>query len=84
MVINLGGIRPVSHIELIKSLIEIAGSGSYRLVPFPEKRKRIDIGDVYSSYELARTLLGWEPRVDLTEGLERTIEFYRENREAYW
>jgi len=83
-VINLGGREPVSHLELIQTLVEVAGSGSYRLVPFPPERKRIDIGDVYSSYALAREILGWEPTTELREGLARTVAFYREHREAYW
>ncbi len=82
--LNLGGTRPVSHIELVETLINVTGSGRYRLVPFPEDRKRIDIGDVYSSYQLAESLLGWKPIVDLREGLQRTVEFYRKKREAYW
>ena len=28
--------------------------------------------------EKAKELLGWEPRVDLDEGLERTIAWYRQ------
>jgi UDP-glucose 4-epimerase len=83
-VINLGGNRPVSHLELIETLIRVAGSGSYRLVPFPPDRKRIDIGDVYSSYDVAQRLLGWEPRVDLADGVARTVAYYRDHREAYW
>ncbi len=83
-VINLGGLRPVSHLELIETLIRIAGAGRYRLVPFPADRKRIDIGDVYSTHALARQLLGWEPETDLEEGLARTVNFYRAHREAYW
>jgi nucleoside-diphosphate-sugar epimerase len=27
--------------------------------------------------EFARTMLGWEPRVQLREGLERTIDYHR-------
>lgn len=82
--INLGGLRPVSHLELIETLVRVAGSGRYRLVPFPSERKRIDIGDVYSSYALAQATLGWSPTVDLDEGLARTVAYYRANREAYW
>lgn len=83
-VFNLGGRRPVSHLELIETLIAVAGSGSYRLVPWPPERKRIDIGDVYSSYRLIRETLGWEPQIDLGEGLERTVAFYRQHKEHYW
>lgn len=82
-VFNLGG-EHLSLLETTKLLIEIAGSGSYRLIPFPPERKAIDIGDVYSSYTKIQEVLGWEPRIPLAEGLARTIEFYRANWRQYW
>jgi nucleoside-diphosphate-sugar epimerase len=36
-----------------------------------------DIRHSLADIEAARELLGWEPRVSLDEGLEQTIEFYR-------
>ena len=33
--------------------------------------------------EKARSLLGWEPTFTLEEGLTRTIEWIRENKEKY-
>jgi len=83
-VFNLGADRAISLLELAELLIEIAGQGSYRLVPWPEERKRIDIGDVYSNYFKIMTTLGWRPRTPLREGLARTIEYYRKYREHYW
>ena len=62
----------------------MAGSGSYRLIPFPPERKAIDIGDVYSSYAKIQATLGWEPRIPLAEGLARMVEFYRANWQQYW
>jgi UDP-glucose 4-epimerase len=82
-VFNLGG-EPISHLELTKLLIEVAGTGSYRLIPWPPERKVIDIGSVYSSYEKIKSTLGWEPTVPLREGLRRTVEFYRREGEYYW
>ena len=32
------------------------------------------------SYDRARKVLGWEPTVDITEGLKRTVEFFRKTR----
>jgi len=83
-VYNLGAPQPVSHLELIETLIEIAGTGRYRLKPFPPERAKIDVGDIYSSYKRIQTELGWEPRVDLREGLARTVEFYRAHSAHYW
>lgn len=81
---NLGSDQPISLKELAELLIEIAGQGSYRLVPFPPERKRIDVGDAYSAYFCILDHLGWRPAVPLREGLNRTIEYYRQYREHYW
>ena len=80
---NLGAAPPVSLLELATALVEIAGAGSVRLVPFPEDRKRIDIGDFYADTSLIRKTLGWEPTVPLRAGLAKTLEFYRKSREHY-
>ena len=32
----------------------------------------------------ARRKLRWEPKVDLSEGIERTIAYYQTHREKYW
>lgn len=81
---NLGGLEPISLIELTQILIEITGTGSYRLVPFPEGREKIDIGDFYADYSKIKKSLDWQPRVPLREGLERTVRFYRTYKEHYW
>lgn len=83
-VFNLGGTRPVSLLELVQTLIDVAGSGSYRVVPFPEERRRIDIGDFYTDYSLITETLGWRPTVELEDGLRWTVDFYRKHREHYW
>lgn len=80
---NLGGDESVSLKSLVEMLIEINGGGSYRLVPFPEEKKRIDIGDYYSSYSKIDSSLGWKPRTSLREGLEKTIEFYKQHLSRY-
>ncbi len=81
---NLGASPPVSLLEFVEALLSVAeGGGGYRLVAFPEERKRIDIGDFYSDYGKIRRRLGWEPKVDLKEGLTRSVEYYRANIEHY-
>jgi len=83
-VFNLGGLEPTSHLQLIALLCEVAGCGGFRLVPFPPERQAIDIGDFYADYSKIRSTLSWQPLVPLREGLQRTVEFYRRNREHYW
>jgi UDP-glucose 4-epimerase len=83
-VFNLGDERPVSLLELADLLVRLNGGGSYRLVPFPEERLRIDIGDYYGDFSKIRASLGWAPTVPLAEGLERSLAYYREHGRAYW
>ena len=42
--------------------------------PLPQDDPRVRQPDI----TLARTLLGWEPRVALDEGMKRTIAWFRE------
>ena len=82
-VFNLGGEAPISLLDLVQTMVRIAGKGSYTLVPFPPERKRIDIGDFYADTTKVRTTLGWEPRIPLTQGLQETFDYYRRHMEHY-
>ena len=53
-------------------------------MPFPPDRQRIDIGDYVADYGLIRSELGWQPRINLREGLARALEFFRAYRHHYW
>jgi UDP-glucose 4-epimerase len=83
-VFNLGGDEVVSLRALAELLVGVAGEGAYRIVPFPDDRKAIDIGDYYADYGLIRETLAWTPRVALAEGLGRSVAFYRERAADYW
>jgi UDP-glucose 4-epimerase len=82
-VFNLGGEKPISLLDVVRLMIEITGRGSYRLVPFPPDRKRIDIGDFYADATKIRRALGWQPRVGLREGLALTFEYYGRHKDQY-
>jgi len=81
---NLGGAEIFNHLDFVKTLIAIAGGGSYTMAPFPENKKKIDIGDYYGNYQKFRALAGWEPKITLAAGLEKTIAYFRQHKEHYW
>jgi UDP-glucose 4-epimerase len=82
-VFNVGGLEPITHRDLVKMLIEVAGSGSVRYVPWPPDKLRIDIGSFYSDSSKFTKTTGWRPAVSLRDGIRRTIAFYRANMPHY-
>jgi UDP-glucose 4-epimerase len=82
-VFNVGGAEPISHRELVQLLIDVAGTGRFKMVEWPAEKKAIDIGSFYADSSKFTALVGWQPRVTLREGLRRTVEYYREHLPRY-
>ena len=81
---NVGGIEPVSLLDVASLCQELGGAGGeVETVPWPEARKRIDIGSIYVDHARLREAVGWDPQVDLRDGLAETFAFYREHGEHY-
>jgi len=73
--VNLGNPHEMTLLELAKRVIRLAGSpSSIVFQPLPIDDPKIRQPDITR----ARTLLGWEPRVDVDEGLRQTIEWFRQ------
>jgi dTDP-glucose 4,6-dehydratase len=69
--VNVGNPNEFTLLELAKTVIEITGSRSeivYEALPTDDPQVR------QPDITVARENLGWEPKVDLREGLTRTIE----------
>ena len=75
---NIGNPRSTLTIfNLAREVVRLAGSRSeVRMVDWPYVDVELRIPDIGK----ARRLLGYEPKVDLEEGLTRTIAWYRERR----
>lgn len=82
-IFNLGGECAIGLKDLAELLVQANGAGEYTVRSFPSDRKSIDIGDYYADFSHIRSLLGWEPKVALKEGLTQTLDYYRENLQHY-
>ena len=69
--------------EAAELVIDVAGSGSIETVPWPEDWEGIRRGDISLDPSKIETELGWSTSIGLEEGLHRTVNFYRSNREQY-
>ena len=69
--VNIGNPNEFTLLELAHSVIEVTGSRSeivYEALPTDDPQQR------QPDITLAREILAWEPKIDLREGLRRTIE----------
>jgi UDP-glucuronate decarboxylase len=71
--VNLGNPKEFTILELAKVVIEKTNSKSqviFKKLPQDDpKKRRPDIS-------LAKEVLGWEPKIELDEGLEKTIKYF--------
>jgi dTDP-glucose 4,6-dehydratase len=73
--VNIGNPAEMTLLDLAKRIIRLAHSQSdivFRPLPVDDPKVR------QPDIARARTELGWEPRVDVDEGLRLTIEWFRE------
>ncbi|WP_394648367.1 UDP-glucuronic acid decarboxylase family protein [uncultured Sphingomonas sp.] len=73
--INIGNPNEFTIRELAELVVELTGSSStldYRPLPQDDPMQR------QPDITVAREKLGWEPKVQLREGLQRTIEYFRD------
>jgi dTDP-glucose 4,6-dehydratase len=69
--VNVGNPKEFTLLELAQAVIEVTGSRSeivYEALPVDDPQVR------QPDISLAREVLGWEPEVELREGLKRTID----------
>ena len=72
--VNLGNPNEFTMLELAKEVIDLTGSASkleFRPLPQDDPRQR------QPDISLARNKLGWEPAVELREGLVTTIDYFK-------
>ena len=72
--VNIGNPHELTIEQIARTIIRMTGSSSrivYRDLPVDDPKVR------QPDITRARTLLGWEPKVDLERGLEQTIAYFR-------
>lgn len=72
--INIGNPNEFTMFELAQKVISLTGSGSNIIYqPLPQDDPRQRQPDITKAW----TVLGWQPHIQLEEGLKRTIEYFK-------
>ena len=75
--VNIGNPREMTIADIANTIVRMTGSSSrlvYRELPVDDPKIR------QPDITRARTLLAWEPKVDLEQGLTETIAYFRNKR----
>ena len=73
--INLADGRTTTLLQLLAALRDLLGR---EITPVHEPPRVGDVRDSLADITLARTVLGYEPKVDFEEGLRRSIDYYQQ------
>lgn len=83
-VVNVGNDRTSTFREVAEVLRELVPGTEIIFTEFTPERKAQEPGDFVSDISKIRRLTGWEPKVELRDGLASTVQFYRERRADYF
>jgi dTDP-glucose 4,6-dehydratase len=72
--VNLGNPNEVSILDFAKEILKLSGGKTpIMFKPLPQDDPKVRRPDITR----ARTMLGWEPRIDRHDGMRQTMEFFR-------
>lgn len=74
---NVGSGTGTAMADLATMVVDLAGAGRITHVEWPPLAAQIETGDFVADVSRIHRDVGWTPSVELREGLERTVAFYR-------
>ena len=83
-ILNVGNDQASTFLEVAEILRELVPGTTIEYTDFTPERRAQEPGDFLSDITKIRAVLGWEPKVELRDGLSRTVEFYRGRRGDYF
>ncbi|MCD6363169.1 MAG: hypothetical protein J7M13_04120 [Synergistetes bacterium] len=75
-IINLGSDKPVKLNRVIALIERNLGKRAKKVFSYPHPA---DVPRTWAKIDLAKELLGWEPKIDIEEGIKRTAKWFKEN-----
>ncbi len=80
---NLGGPDPLSLKETAKLMCNQIEEAEFEMIPFPQNRKAIDVGDFICDYSAFSNAFGWQPKITFEEGISKSLDFFKKELEYY-
>jgi len=81
---NVGSNKRVKFSVMVDQIIAAVGQGEVEMVEWPGDYEKNETGDYVADISKLEKVTGWQPKVSLEEGIDKTVEFYQQNRQEYW
>ncbi len=81
---NLGSGQGLKFIDMAQTVIKVLGEGEVKLVPWPKNYDNFETGDFVADIHALTADAGWRPKHDFTDGVTKTVDYYRQFRQHYW
>ena len=80
---NLGGLDPLSLKETASLMCNLIEGAVFEMIPFPQERKAIDVGDFICDFSAFSKSHGWKPKISFRDGISQTIDFFKREISYY-
>ena len=83
-VYNLGTGVGTPFIDMVRLVGETIPGTDIQHLPWPQDRYFVETGDFIADISKLQAATGWAPQISLREGIEKTVDYYRQHRKQYW
>ncbi|MEJ2092747.1 MAG: SDR family NAD(P)-dependent oxidoreductase [Syntrophobacterales bacterium] len=83
-VYNLGTGVGTPFIDMVRLVGETIPGTDIQHLPWPQDRYFVETGDFIADITKLQEATGWAPRISLREGIEKTVDYYRQHWKRYW
>lgn len=83
-IFNIGSGTGTSFKEMVQLVVEVAGKGKIKYMPWPQNYLNVETGDYVTNISKISQMLNWHPKISLKKGIEETITYYQQFKNNYW
>ena len=82
-IFNVGSGKKTSFIGLANE-IKNATKGKVNLVKYTKIEKQLEPGNFVADISKIKKETRWRPKTNLSDGIKKTVDFYKKNKKHYW
>lgn len=83
-IFNVGSGVGTKFKDMVTAIVEIVGRGKIKFQPWPKDYLNVETGDYITNITKITSLLGWQPKTTLEDGIEKTVKYYQKFKSYYW